>query len=54
VGAPPPPPGRGDLFTSVLRGLDNVILTPHVGGSTEEAQQDIGGFVVVALLRRRD
>ncbi len=46
---PDEPAGRGDLFTSVLRGLDNVILTPHVGGSTEEAQQDIGGFVAAKL-----
>ena len=33
----------GDAFESELRGLPNVILTPHIGGSTEEAQQDIGG-----------
>jgi D-3-phosphoglycerate dehydrogenase / 2-oxoglutarate reductase len=39
------PAGRGDEFVSELRGLANVILTPHIGGSTEEAQQDIGRFV---------
>jgi D-3-phosphoglycerate dehydrogenase len=42
---PVEPRRRGDEFTSELRGLDNVILTPHIGGSTEEAQQDIGRFV---------
>jgi D-3-phosphoglycerate dehydrogenase len=42
---PVEPKGRGDEFTSELRGLANVILTPHIGGSTEEAQQDIGRFV---------
>ena len=42
---PKEPKGRGDEFVSELRGLDNVILTPHIGGSTEEAQQDIGRFV---------
>ncbi len=36
---------QGDAFESDLRGLSNVILTPHIGGSTEEAQQDIGRFV---------
>jgi D-3-phosphoglycerate dehydrogenase / 2-oxoglutarate reductase len=39
------PRSAGEEFTSVLRGLPNVILTPHIGGSTEEAQADIGGFV---------
>ncbi len=42
---PQEPKGRGDEFVSELRGLKNVILTPHIGGSTEEAQQDIGEFV---------
>ena len=32
-------------FESALRGLANVILTPHVGGSTQEAQEEIGFFV---------
>ncbi|MEO8889478.1 MAG: phosphoglycerate dehydrogenase [Jatrophihabitantaceae bacterium] len=42
---PVEPKGRGDEFVSELRGLSNVILTPHIGGSTEEAQEDIGRFV---------
>jgi D-3-phosphoglycerate dehydrogenase len=42
---PEEPKGRGDEFVSQLRGLPNVILTPHIGGSTEEAQRDIGHFV---------
>ena len=46
---PEEPKGSGDEFTSVLCGLPNVILTPHVGGSTEEAQQDIGEFVAGKL-----
>jgi len=46
---PREPRSRGEEFTSELRGLPNVILTPHVGGSTEEAQQDIGGFVAGKL-----
>jgi D-3-phosphoglycerate dehydrogenase / 2-oxoglutarate reductase len=39
------PRSQGEEFVSVLRGLPNVILTPHIGGSTEEAQADIGSFV---------
>jgi len=46
---PQEPRGRGEEFTSGLRGLPNVILTPHIGGSTEEAQQDIGDFVAGKL-----
>ena len=46
---PSEPKGRGDAFESPLRGLPNVILTPHVGGSTEEAQEDIGRFVGTKL-----
>lgn len=46
---PKEPKGRGDEFVSELRGLPNVILTPHIGGSTEEAQSDIGGFVANKL-----
>lgn len=37
-------------FDSVLRGLDNVMITPHVGGSTEEAQRNIAAFVSERLL----
>jgi D-3-phosphoglycerate dehydrogenase len=44
------PAGRGQPFESPLRGMPNVILTPHIGGSTEEAQADIGQFVARKLL----
>jgi D-3-phosphoglycerate dehydrogenase len=46
---PQEPKRAGEEFVSQLRGLRNVILTPHVGGSTEEAQQDIGNFVAGKL-----
>jgi D-3-phosphoglycerate dehydrogenase len=46
---PVEPKAQGDEFESVLRGLDNVILTPHVGGSTQEAQEEIGYFVAGKL-----
>ena len=42
---PDEPKKRGEAFASPLIGLPNVVLTPHVGGSTEEAQEDIGRFV---------
>jgi D-3-phosphoglycerate dehydrogenase len=42
---PVEPKAQGEPFESVLRGLPNVILTPHVGGSTQEAQEEIGYFV---------
>jgi D-3-phosphoglycerate dehydrogenase / 2-oxoglutarate reductase len=47
---PDEPAAAGDPFDSDLRGLPNVILTPHIGGSTEEAQQDIGEFVATKLI----
>ncbi|RZU32109.1 phosphoglycerate dehydrogenase [Blastococcus saxobsidens] len=47
---PEEPKKQGDEFSSVLRGLPNVILTPHVGGSTQEAQYDIGRFVAGKLV----
>ncbi len=46
---PDEPKKRGDAFESQLRGLPNVVLTPHIGGSTEEAQEDIGRFVATKL-----
>lgn len=51
---PVEPKGNGDLFESPLRGLDNVILTPHVGGSTLEAQDNIGVEVAAKLVRYSD
>ncbi|MEO7047573.1 MAG: phosphoglycerate dehydrogenase, partial [Ferruginibacter sp.] len=39
---PVEPEKNGDAFTSVLQGLPNVLLTPHIGGSTQEAQSNIG------------
>jgi D-3-phosphoglycerate dehydrogenase / 2-oxoglutarate reductase len=46
---PDEPKSAGDPFVCSLQGIPNVILTPHVGGSTEEAQQDIGRFVAGKL-----
>jgi len=47
----PAEPKTGEEFVSPLRGLDNVILTPHIGGSTEEAQRNIGKEVADKLIR---
>nr|WP_221898711.1 phosphoglycerate dehydrogenase [Robiginitalea sp. SC105] len=41
----PEEPASNGAFETELRGLENVILTPHIGGSTEEAQRDIADFV---------
>jgi D-3-phosphoglycerate dehydrogenase / 2-oxoglutarate reductase len=47
---PSEPASAGDSFSSVLQGLDNVILTPHIGGSTAEAQANIGREVGQSLI----
>jgi D-3-phosphoglycerate dehydrogenase len=51
---PTEPKGNDEAFESPLRGLDNVILTPHVGGSTLEAQDNIGVEVAAKLVRYSD
>lgn len=48
---PEEPERNGDAFYSVLQNLPNVILTPHVGGSTEEAQANIGLDVTAKLIK---
>ncbi len=45
------PEKNGDTFTTPLQGLNNVLLTPHIGGSTEEAQQNIGEDVSAKLFQ---
>jgi D-3-phosphoglycerate dehydrogenase len=47
---PQEPDKNGAGFSSPVQGLPNVILTPHIGGSTLEAQQNIGRFVAEALI----
>ena len=47
---PDEPEKTGDEFSSVLQNLPNVILTPHIGGSTEEAQANIGLDVTAKLI----
>lgn len=44
------PKNNDEEFISQLRGLPNVILTPHIGGSTEEAQENIGEYVPQKLI----
>ena len=48
---PDEPKANDEEFTSPLRRFDNVLLTPHVGGSTEEAQQNIGLEVASKLIK---
>lgn len=51
---PVEPKSNSELFESPLRKFDNVILTPHVGGSTQEAQQNIGIEVSGKLVKYSD
>lgn len=48
---PEEPESNGDAFSTILQNLPNVILTPHIGGSTEEAQVNIGADVSTKLLQ---
>jgi D-3-phosphoglycerate dehydrogenase len=51
---PVEPKSNNDEFISPLRGFDNAILTPHIGGSTQEAQENIGVEVAEKLVRYSD
>lgn len=51
---PKEPAGGHDEFVSPLRGLPNALLTPHIGGSTEEAQANIGVDVAHKLIEYSD
>ncbi|MDO6721463.1 phosphoglycerate dehydrogenase [Psychrosphaera sp. 1_MG-2023] len=51
---PVEPKSNDEEFVSPLRGLDNVILTPHVGGSTQEAQENIGIEVAGKMAKYSD
>ena len=51
---PKEPKANGEEFQSALRGLENVILTPHIGGSTLEAQANIGLEVAEKFVRYSD
>jgi D-3-phosphoglycerate dehydrogenase len=47
---PEEPKNNDEPFVSELQGFPNVILTPHIGGSTEEAQEDIGHYVANKII----
>ena len=51
---PTEPKGNDEEFVSPLRAFDNVILTPHIGGSTMEAQENIGVEVATKLIKYSD
>src|SRR5690606_50842 len=51
---PGEPKGNSEPFVSPLTRFDNVILTPHIGGSTLEAQENIGVEVAAKLVRYSD
>ncbi|MNH06672.1 D-3-phosphoglycerate dehydrogenase [compost metagenome] len=51
---PSEPKSNDEEFLTPLRGLDNVILTPHIGGSTQEAQENIGLEVANKLVKYSD
>ena len=51
---PEEPRSNNDEFLSPLRGIDNVVLTPHIGGSTQEAQENIGAEVVDKFIKYSD
>src|SRR5690606_19534816 len=51
---PSEPQANASSFESPLCGVPNVILTPHVGGSTEEAQKNIGAEVAESLIQFLD
>lgn len=51
---PKEPSAKGEIFESPLRSLDNVFLTPHIGGSTIEAQENIATEVSAKLIKYSD
>lgn len=51
---PVEPRGNDDEFITPLRGIDNALLTPHIGGSTQEAQENIGLEVAEKLVKYSD
>ncbi|MCW7554907.1 phosphoglycerate dehydrogenase [Endozoicomonas gorgoniicola] len=51
---PEEPRSNNDEFISQLRGMNNVLLTPHIGGSTQEAQENIGAEVVDKFIKYSD